>query len=126
MPAQEVKTLHPFVKKAYEAATFNCPQKCGKSDLSLEKLMEHVNEKCEFRLVKCPNQSCGEVLNRFFFNKHRANCRANQNRCHRCDGEKPAAADHCCITTLHQKIKNDYISKFEWLKSQASLKQTIS
>lgn len=106
--AKEVRPIHPFVQKAYDAATFECPQKCGKNDLSLTALMTHCNKVCEFRLVKCPFDGCEKVCNRFTINKHKSQCAAGiPKKCQKCEGE--LSDSHDCISHLLFRLKNETV-----------------
>ena len=118
--AKELRAIHPFVQKAYDQATFECPQRCGLSDILLKDLMQHCNEECDFRLVKCPFVGCNEVLNRFTISKHRSQCKFGMpKRCPKCEGElKP---DHDCTTHLLSKIKNESVPRQTWFSQMATI-----
>jgi len=90
------KPIHPFIRKAYDTATFECPQKCGKNDLTINSIMVHCNKVCEFRLVTCPFENCGQIFNRFTINRHKSKCPAGMpKKCLKCDGE--LKEEHDCI-----------------------------
>ena len=94
----ETRPIHPFVQKAYEQAIFECPQKCGRKDLTFDQIMPHINKLCELRLVQCPFAGCGLTFNRFTVNKHKSECvHGMPLKCKKCEGQLSNDSEHDCF-----------------------------
>ena len=45
----------------FDAATFTCPNECGRQDLAYHNLVMHINTSCPKKVVLCSN-GCGEYI----------------------------------------------------------------
>lgn len=107
-----INPIHPFVQKVYDAATFNCPQKCGKTDITLKNLVLHCKKVCDFRPIQCPFTNCNQFFNGFTINKHKSQCEYSKpKRCNDCATELDN--EHNCIKSLLSFLKKEYVSRTE-------------
>ena len=72
------------MRRAYDEATFRCPQKCNKSRMKLVDLSEHIYKYCDLKLLECPLKGCPELLTKYQIMQHKNTCKFKGSCCDTC------------------------------------------
>jgi hypothetical protein len=71
----------------FDAATFACPNECGRCDLAYHGLITHINTECPKKVVVCSN-GCGEYVKADLEKVHQnLTCKNSKVTCEACNKE---------------------------------------